>query len=102
MPDLARRFLTHENASIEVFGRMGTLYGTMKNLSQSGCYLELVKGAFSPKEGDFVQISLSLKSIAKTRNLTGQVVWNKGLGFGVEFIKKEDVAKKMLSKFQVM
>ncbi len=100
MEDIARRFTTHEIATIEVFGRMETLHGTMKNLSRSGCFLELTKGEYIPQEGDCVRIILPLKTLNKTRNMFGQVVWKKGLGFGLSFIKKEDISKKMLSRFQ--
>jgi hypothetical protein len=100
MQEIARRFTTNENATIEVFGRMETMHGTMKNLSTSGCFLELTKGEYIPQEGDCIRVVLPLKSINKTRNLFGQVVWKKGVGFGVSFIKKEDISKKMLTRFQ--
>lgn len=100
MHDIARRFTTNEVATIEVFGRMETMHGTMKNLSTSGCFLELTKGEYVPQEGDCVRIVLPLKSLNKTRNMFGQVVWKKGLGFGLSFIKKEEISKKMLSRFQ--
>ena len=102
MQDTSRRFTTHENTTIEIYGRMGTLQGTMKNLSQSGCFVELTKGEYIPKEGDCVHLTLTLKSLNKTRAITGQVIWNKGLGFGVMFIKKEDVVKKMLNRYQIV
>ena len=100
MQDIARRFTTNEIATIEVFGRMETMHGTMKNLSVSGCFLELTKGEYVPQEGDCVRIVLPLKSINKTRNIFAQVVWKSGLGFGLSFIKKDDISKKMLSRFQ--
>ncbi|MCK6597280.1 MAG: PilZ domain-containing protein [Bdellovibrionaceae bacterium] len=101
MQEISKRFSTHENAIIEIYGRMGTLQGTMKNLSQSGCFVELTKGEYIPKEGDCVQITISLKSVNRTRVITGQVVWNKGLGFGITFVKKEDIVKKMLNRYQI-
>lgn len=100
MQEIARRFTTNEVATIEIFGRMETMHGTMKNLSRSGCFLELTKADYIPLEGDCVRIILPLKSLNKTRNLFAQVVWKKGLGFGLSFIKKEEISKKMLSRFQ--
>lgn len=100
MHEVARRFTTNELATIEVFGRMETMKGMMKNLSVSGCFLELTKGDYIPQEGDCIRMVLPLKSLNKTRNIFGQVVWKKGVGFGVTFIKKEEVSKKMLSRFQ--
>lgn len=101
MQDISKRFTTHENTLIEIYGRMGTLQGTMKNLSHSGCFVELTKGEYIPKEGDCVHLTLFLKTLNKTRAITGQVVWNKGLGFGVVFIKKEEIVKKMLNRYQI-
>lgn len=100
MQEVARRFTTNEVATIEVFGRMETMHATMKNLSKSGCFLELTKGEYVPQEGDCIRIVLPLKSINKTKNLFGQVIWKKGLGFGLSFIKKDDISKKMLSRYQ--
>lgn len=100
MQEVARRFTTNENATIEVFGRMETMHGTMKNLSVSGCFLELTKGEYIPQEGDCIRVILPLKSINKTRNLFGQVVWKKGSGFGITFIKKDEISKKMLERYQ--
>lgn len=101
MQEVSKRFTTHENAVIEIYGRMGTLQGTMKNLSSSGCYVELTKGEYIPKEGDCIHITLYLKAINKTRVITGQVVWSKGVGFGLMFIKKEEIVKKMLNRYQI-
>lgn len=100
MQEVARRFTTNEVATIEVFGRMDVMHGTMKNLSRSGCFLELTKTDYIPQEGDCVRIILPLKTLNKTRNLFAQVVWKKDMGFGLSFIKKEDISKKMLSRFQ--
>ncbi|OYZ17899.1 MAG: hypothetical protein B7Y39_14420 [Bdellovibrio sp. 28-41-41] len=96
MQEVARRFTTNEMATIEVFGRMETMKGTMKNLSTSGCFLELTKGDYVPQEGDCLRIILPLKSLNKTRNLFGQVVWKKGVGFGITFIKKDDISKNFI------
>lgn len=100
MQEIARRFTTNENATIEVFGRMETMHGTMKNLSVSGCFMELTKGEYVPQEGDCVRVMIPLKTLGKIRNLFGQVVWKRGVGFGLTFIKKEDISKKMLSRFK--
>ena len=100
MQDVARRFTTNEIATIEVFGRMETMHGTMRNLSKSGCFLELTKGEYVPQEGDCVRIVLPLKTLNKTRNMFAQVVWKKGLGFGLLFIKKDEISKKMLTRYQ--
>lgn len=96
MQELPKRFSTLEFATIEIYGRMGKLQGTMKNLSKSGCFVELTKGAYVPKEGDLIHLTFALTSINKIRSVSGQVIWNRGVGFGIMFIRKMDVSKKIL------
>lgn len=99
MQEVARRFMTNESANIEVFGRSENILGVMKNLSVTGCYLELAKGDYMPREGDCIKLTLPLKTIRRTRYLFGQVVWNKGIGFGVTFVNKDEISTRMLSRF---
>lgn len=94
----ARRFYTLETAHIEIYGRMGTLVAKMKNISTSGAFLELTSGEYIPQEGDFVHVSINLSSVGKMRSFNGQVVWSRGLGFGIQFVRKEQLLEMMMQK----
>lgn len=94
----ARRYQTFENAHVEVYGRMGTLVAKMKNLSATGAFLELTSGEYIPHNGDFLHVTVNLNSVGRSHTFDAEVVWNRGLGFGVQFVKKEQLLDKMLVK----
>jgi len=94
----ARRFQTLETVHVEVYGRMGTLMARMRNLSSTGAFLELSNGEYIPQNGDFLHVTVNLYSVGKSHSFDAEVVWNRGLGFGVNFIKKEQLLDKMLQK----
>lgn len=95
---IAPRFLTTETAHIEVYGRLGKLVGNMKNISKTGAYLELTQGDYVPNLGDVLHMTVHLHSMRKTHNMDAEVVWNKGLTFGVQFVNKEQVLEKIFLK----
>ncbi|MEK6773738.1 MAG: PilZ domain-containing protein [Bdellovibrionota bacterium] len=94
----SRRFSTLETAHVEVYGRMGTLVARMKNLSSTGAFLELANGEYIPQDGDFLHVTINLSTVGRSHAFDAEVVWNKGLGFGVNFIKKDQLLDKMLQR----
>lgn len=96
--DMKKRFATLEIIGLEVYGQMGEHIAKMKNLSKSGAFLEVVKGAFSPEKGDLIRLKITLSSVRRTHQVDAEVMWTQERKFGVSFIKKEDLVEKMLSK----
>ena len=94
-PSAAKRHQTKENAVVEVYGQNGKIYCRMNNLSTSGAFFEIVNSSYSPKNKDIVRITVNLKQMSKTYVMHGEVVWSKGLGLGVSFIKQKDLFKKI-------
>ncbi len=94
----AQRFTTLETVHVEVYGRMGTLVARMKNLSSTGALLELSNGEYIPQEGDFLHITVNLSTVGKSHAFDAEVIWNRALGFGINFIKKEQLLDKMLQR----
>ena len=97
----ARRFLTQELAQIEVFGKAGKVLTKMTNVSVTGAFFEIINSPFMPRKDDLVRITVNLRAVNKTHILDAQVVWNKGLGLGVQFINRDELNRKisrMLSK----
>lgn len=91
----AKRHYTREHATVEVYGKTGRVHCKMSNLSTTGAFFEIVNTGFTPKQGDIVRVTINLRQINKTHTLHGEIVWNKGLGLGVAFIKQKDVFKKL-------
>ena len=90
-----KRFITKENAQIEVYGQMGKIFCRLANLSQTGAFLEIINAKLMPKAGDLVRITVLLRQVNKTHVLDAEVVWCKGLGLGLQFIKKEQLYEKL-------
>lgn len=93
-----KRFPTQEVAHIEVYGRMGRAVAKMKNISSGGAFLELSNGDYMPREGDLVRATVHLNTIGRSRAVDGEVMWNNGLGFGIAFLKKDELLEKMFQK----
>jgi PilZ domain len=89
----AKRHLTNESAVIEIYGRSGKILCKMNNLSVTGAFFEIVNSQMTPKQGDLVRISINLRKLNKTHNMHGIIVWSKGLGVGISFMKTEDLVK---------
>ena len=93
-----RRFHTLETAHVEIYGRMGTLIAKMRNLSSEGAFLELTNGEYIPQNGDFLHVTVNLTTLGKAHSFDAEVIWNRGLGFGIHFIKKEALLDKMMTR----
>lgn len=94
----SQRFQTSEVAILEVYGRMGKLVAKMKNLSVTGAYLQLMEGGYVPTKGDVVHVVVQLRTLKKSRSVDAEVVWMNGLGFGINFLKKQDVVDRMFAQ----
>ncbi len=98
MSSLSRRYTTLETVKVEVYGRMGTLVAKMKNLSTTGAYFEISAGEYTPQAGDFLHVIATLANVGKSHAFDAEVVWHRGVGFGVNFIKKDQLLDKMLQR----
>lgn len=94
----AERYDTLEMARVQVYGRTGDLTVKMKNVSSTGALMELVNGDYRPQRGDFIQATIHLDSVGRIHEINGEVVWHDGLGFGINFIRKNDLLTRMMSK----
>ncbi|MFZ3228626.1 MAG: PilZ domain-containing protein [Pseudobdellovibrio sp.] len=93
-----KRFPTKEPAQIEIYGRFGKIYCKMGNLSKKGAFFEIISSNFMPRQGDLVRITVNLKQLGRSHILDGEVVWCKGLGMGVMFIKQDLLFQKLSSR----
>ncbi len=59
----------------------------MNNLSATGAFFEILNSNYTPRRGETVRVVINLKLVNKTHTLSGEIVWAKGLGLGVQFIK---------------
>ncbi|WP_415063282.1 PilZ domain-containing protein [Bdellovibrio sp.] len=98
MGGTAKRFKTKETAQIEVYGHIGILVASLKNLSQTGAFLEVSLGDYVPQKGDLLNMTVQLGSLQRTHNVTAEVIWSKGLGLGICFINKDEVLERMMAK----
>lgn len=89
----AKRHLTNETAFLEIYGRSGKILCKMNNLSTTGAFFEIVNSHITPRKGDVVRITVNLKKLNKSHVLHGQIIWNKGLGIGIAFMKTQDLVK---------
>ncbi len=94
----AQRFPTNENASVEVYGRLGTYRTTLRNLSASGACLEWMSTQLPVDKGDLLRIMIDLKSVGKVRHVSAEVVWNHEGKTGINFLSPDKVLEKMLEK----
>lgn len=93
---VAKRHTTKESAVIEIYGQTEKLFCRMNNLSTSGAFFEIVSANFTPKKNQIIRMTVTLKQINKTYILHGEVVWAKGLGVGVSFIKQKDLLTRIV------
>jgi hypothetical protein len=94
----AERFNTSEIAKVIVYGRSVEMVAKLKNVSATGALFELINGDYLPKSGDFVHIVIHLHALKKTHEIDGEVVWNEGMGFGIAFIKKDQLISRMMAR----
>jgi hypothetical protein len=98
MDKVSKRYKTKEKAVIEVYGHIGTLAASLRNLSETGAFLEVSHGDYLPQKGDLLNLTVELQSIHKTHNLAAEVVWSKGKGLGICFIGKDEILERMMAK----
>lgn len=91
---VAKRFPTREPARIEVIGRKAVLFCRMNNLSTTGAFFEILNSNYTPRTGDMVRVTVNLKQVNKTHSLHGEVIWAKGLGMGIVFVKQKEIYTK--------
>lgn len=92
---VARRYVTQELAHIEIYGKSGRLLTKMGNLSASGAFFEVLSPNFSVKKGDIARVTINLRSLNRIHVVDCEVVWAKGLGVGVQFLKREELQEKL-------
>ena len=83
----AVRYQTNEPARIEVLGKHETIFCRMSNLSSTGAFFEIISSNFIPKKGDPIRITITLKQLNTSHVIKGEIIWKKGAGMGVMFIK---------------
>jgi hypothetical protein len=94
----AERYPTAEIAHIEIYGRIGRAVARLKNISSTGAFLELNQGDYVPKKGDLIRATIHLHSLGKSRAIDAEIVWNRGVGFGVCFLRKTQLLEKMFQR----
>ena len=92
---VARRFVTQELAHIEIYGKNGRILTKMGNLSSTGAFFEVLSPNFSVKKGDIARVTINLRSLNRVHVVDCEVVWAKGLGVGVTFLKREELQEKL-------
>lgn len=94
-----KRFDTQEIAHIEVYGRYhGKMIARLLNLSKSGAFFEMSQSEYVPKTGDMICVTVHLPAIKRSHIIHAQVIWGRGLGFGTQFITRQEVMNKLLVK----
>jgi len=93
-----KRFTTREPAQIEVYGRHGKIYCQMGNLSTTGAFFEIISSDFMPRKGDLVRVTIQLKQLNRVYSLDAEIIWRKGLGMGLMFLKKEKLFEKLSAR----
>lgn len=92
---VARRFVTQELAHIEIYGKNGRIMTKMSNLSTTGAFFEVISPNFTVRKGDIARVTINLKSLNRTHQVDCEVVWSKGLGVGVSFLKRDELQEKL-------
>lgn len=98
MNTAAKRYQTKEVAQIEVYGHVGVLSANLKNISQTGAFLEIQQGSYIPQKGDLLNMTITLDNLQRTHNVAAEVVWSSDLGLGICFINKDEVLERMMAK----
>lgn len=97
------RFETVQNAHIEVYGQTIQAVAKLKNLSESGAFIEWDDRIPAPVKGDILRLTVELSQVGKKHRVSAEVIWTKSergdAGLGVSFIKPEDVVTKLMSRY---
>lgn len=83
---------------MEIYGEGGEILARLRNLSMTGAFFEVGAEAKQPRPRDLVRCKVHLPELAKVHTVDAEVVWNAETGFGVSFIKKEDLLEKMFHR----
>jgi hypothetical protein len=94
----AKRHTTSELAQIEIYGRNGKTNARMKNLSATGAFLQTSPGERVPRKGELVRATVQLQSLGRAHSVDAEVIWSAGTGFGVTFLKKNQLLEKMFQR----
>jgi len=94
----ASRYDTQEFATMEVYGRMGRITAKMKNLSLTGSGFEIIRSDYFPQKGDMLRITIPLRSVNRTHVVDAEIIWTRGMLFGVAFLKRQEVITRMMNR----
>ena len=92
---IAKRFATQEPARMEIYGKKEILFCRMNNLSATGAFFEILNATYTPKVGDLVRITINLKKVNASHLINGEIIWSKGYGVGITFIKQKELFNKL-------
>ncbi len=95
---ISERYMTFEDATVEVYGKSSDFVSIMKNLSKTGAMFQAKDSRPIVRKGDFVRITIQLEQLSRTHTLNGQVVWESGSEFGVNFITEQQLFSRMMQK----
>lgn len=96
---ISERFITQENAQLELYGKSGSFSAVLKNISHTGCCLELLEEVHTDfSSGELLRITIDLNSLGKRHTLNGELVWNKDYGLGIRFLKKHEIIEKLIQR----
>lgn len=96
----APRYLTNEKASVEIYGKEGSVIADLKNLSRTGACIEWIPSDFIINPRDLVRMTVSLPSLQKSHNLNGEIVWRKDKISGLYFLNAGEIFERLLSRSQ--
>ena len=91
---------TGELCRVEVCGRVQDLTAKLKNISESGAFLEYVRGAYIPKAGDFVRIYVQKPGSDQLQILDAKIVRSQGLCFGAHFVKNFELIEQLFKQLK--
>jgi PilZ domain len=94
----ADRHPTKEVASLEFYGKSGSLIADVKNLSKTGACIEWSHSDVEVSQGDLVRLTILLKALNRKHHVTAEVVWRRGRMSGLSFISQAQILEKMMQK----
>jgi|GEM_PF-3303973 len=98
-PERSIRYSTEEILNIEIYGsNQSPIIAVMRNISKSGAFVEIGQSSSRPSKGQFIRGVINLDSIGKSRIFNGEVIWVNEDGFGISFMRKEELVQKIMSK----
>lgn len=98
MAPVTQRYVTNEKANIEVYGRRSNVDATLKNLSQTGACLTWAQEGVRLETGDLICITVVLGDLKKSHKVNAEVVWRREKETGINFIPKEALVEKFVTK----